>query len=212
MMFRIFAFVPRARWMLPSHSSTAIGPRNALGVARSQRHARKYLQNCRVQSEASAHSEVFGALRTDAAPPAQSLAAEGDERLAADLFSTGFTIGPHPMEYHRVAMNEAGVVCAADLKDVPDGTFVRIAGAAIARQRPGTASGFIFIGHEDESRHLKRHHSSKGVRAKQNDGDAQQVPVGRRSAPESRRCYLGEASSVQVLELGPIDMRSYDFH
>lgn len=41
--------------------------------------------------------------------------------------------------------------CAADLKGVSDGTFVRIAGAVITRQRPGTASGFIFISNEDET-------------------------------------------------------------
>ena len=55
------------------------------------------------------------------------------------------------MQYHRAEINEVGVIRAADLKDVPDGTFVRIAGAVIARQRPGTASGFIFISSEYES-------------------------------------------------------------
>lgn len=74
-----------------------------------------------------------------------------DERLVADFFLTGFTIGPHPMQYHRASLNEAGVIRAIDLKDVPDGPFVRIAGAVIARQRPGTANGFIFISGEDET-------------------------------------------------------------
>jgi error-prone DNA polymerase len=85
----------------------------------------------------------------DAGAPLVSLTI--DERLVGDFVATGFTIGPHPMAYHRTAMNEAGVVRAADLKSVPDGTFVRMAGAVIARQRPGTASGFIFISGEDES-------------------------------------------------------------
>ena len=40
-----------------------------------------------------------------------------DERLVADFFMTGFTIGPHPMAYHRAKMNESGVMRAADLKD-----------------------------------------------------------------------------------------------
>jgi error-prone DNA polymerase len=43
------------------------------------------------------------------------------------------------------------VLRAADLAVVPDGTHVRIAGAVIARRRPGTASGFIFLSNEDET-------------------------------------------------------------
>jgi DNA polymerase III alpha subunit len=39
-----------------------------------------------------------------------------DERLVADFFTTGFTIGPHPMSYHRAQMDKAGVIRAADLK------------------------------------------------------------------------------------------------
>jgi error-prone DNA polymerase len=45
----------------------------------------------------------------------------------------------------------SGVLRAADLRAVPDGAFVRIAGAVIARQRQGTASGFIFLSNEDET-------------------------------------------------------------
>ena len=40
---------------------------------------------------------------------------------------------------------------AADLPQVPHGRQVRIAGCVIARQRPGTASGFIFLSLEDET-------------------------------------------------------------
>jgi error-prone DNA polymerase len=74
-----------------------------------------------------------------------------DERMVADFFVTGFTIGPHPMAYHRAEMNDSGVVRAADLRTIPDGTQVRIAGAVIAWQRPGIASGFIFLSNEDET-------------------------------------------------------------
>lgn len=146
----------------------------------------------------------------DASSPLLSMTM--DERLVADFFLTGFTVGPHPMQYHRAMMNEAGVVRAADLKDVPDGTFVRIAGAVIARQRPGTASGFIFISSEDES----------GI---SNAIIHPQVYEEHRIAVTRGRFLLVEgilqnqdgvisvkASAVRVLELGPIDMRSHDFH
>jgi error-prone DNA polymerase len=74
-----------------------------------------------------------------------------NERLEADFFIAGFTLGPHPMAYQRAELDSAGVMRATDLTGVPDGTFVRIAGAVIARQRPGTASGFIFLSNEDET-------------------------------------------------------------
>ena len=40
---------------------------------------------------------------------------------------------------------------AEDLRHCRDGEFVRAAGCVIARQRPGTAKGFIFISMEDET-------------------------------------------------------------
>jgi error-prone DNA polymerase len=43
------------------------------------------------------------------------------------------------------------VTRAADLERIPDGRIVRIAGAVIVRQRPGTANGFVFLSMEDET-------------------------------------------------------------
>jgi error-prone DNA polymerase len=40
---------------------------------------------------------------------------------------------------------------AQDLKQRSNGEFVRTAGCVIARQRPGTAKGFIFLSMEDET-------------------------------------------------------------
>jgi len=73
------------------------------------------------------------------------------ERLAADYRITGLTIGAHPMRMHRDRMNRLGVTPAADLAHLPDGRRVRIAGAVICRQRPGTANGFVFLSLEDET-------------------------------------------------------------
>ena len=73
------------------------------------------------------------------------------ERLAADFRSTGMTIGPHPMAYRRAEMKKQGVRRAIELAKLPDGMHVRVAGAVIARQRPGTAKGFVFLSLEDET-------------------------------------------------------------
>ena len=74
-----------------------------------------------------------------------------EERLVADFEGTGMTVGPHPMAYYRDNMNAMGVLRAADLAHVGNGTYVRVAGAVICRQRPGTAKGFVFLSLEDET-------------------------------------------------------------
>jgi error-prone DNA polymerase len=73
------------------------------------------------------------------------------ERLSADYTGTGLTVGRHPMYFLRAEMNELGVTPAKDLSKVPHGGLVRVAGAVIVRQRPGTAKGIMFLSMEDET-------------------------------------------------------------
>jgi len=74
-----------------------------------------------------------------------------EERLVADFRGTGMTVGPHPMAYRRTEMKKLGIRTAIELKKLPDGAYVQVAGAVIARQRPGTAKGFVFLSLEDET-------------------------------------------------------------
>jgi error-prone DNA polymerase len=74
-----------------------------------------------------------------------------EERLVADFRGTGMTVGPHPMAYHRPRMTAMGIHKAIDLKQIPTGRRLRIGGCVIARQRPGTAKGFVFLSLEDET-------------------------------------------------------------
>ena len=74
-----------------------------------------------------------------------------DERLVADYAGTGLTTGPHPMAYRRHELRSAGVLSALELQQKQDGRYVCAAGCVIARQRPGTAMGFIFLSMEDET-------------------------------------------------------------
>ncbi len=74
-----------------------------------------------------------------------------EERLVADFRGTGLTVGPHPMAYHRARMDAIGVRKASDLAGIPNGKYLRIGGCVIARQRPGTAKGFVFLSLEDET-------------------------------------------------------------
>jgi error-prone DNA polymerase len=85
----------------------------------------------------------------DAKSPLQPMSHE--ERLVADFRGTGMTVGPHPMAYHREKMNALGIRRADELTQIPNGKYLRIGGCVIARQRPGTAKGFVFLSLEDET-------------------------------------------------------------
>jgi error-prone DNA polymerase len=74
-----------------------------------------------------------------------------EERLVADFRATGLTVGPHPMQYRRAEMKKLGIYCASDLAHLPNGRRLRIGGCVIARQRPGTAKGMMFMSLEDET-------------------------------------------------------------
>jgi error-prone DNA polymerase len=74
-----------------------------------------------------------------------------EERLVADFRATGLTVGPHPMQYRRAEMKRMGIYSAADLAHLPNGLRLRIGGCVIARQRPGTAKGMMFMSLEDET-------------------------------------------------------------
>jgi error-prone DNA polymerase len=73
------------------------------------------------------------------------------ERLIADYRGTGVTVGPHPMALRRADCARLGVTPAAGLAALAGGRRVRVAGAVVVRQRPGTAKGFVFLSLEDET-------------------------------------------------------------
>jgi len=74
-----------------------------------------------------------------------------EERLLADYDGTGLTLGPHPMAFRRGPLGRMGVSRAGDLAAFRHGAWVKVAGAVVVRQRPGTAKGFVFLNLEDET-------------------------------------------------------------
>lgn len=74
-----------------------------------------------------------------------------EERMVADYAGTSVTVGRHPMWHCRFRLQQMSVFRARDLTLVRHGVKLRIAGQVIARQRPGTAHGFIFLSLEDET-------------------------------------------------------------
>ena len=55
------------------------------------------------------------------------------------------------MHYRRAKLRSQGILSSDDLRNCRDGLLIRTAGCVIARQRPGTAKGFIFLSMEDET-------------------------------------------------------------
>jgi len=111
-------------------------------IERVSRRAGPLLEVC---EEAEGAENVSGASHS----PLQPMTAE--DRLVADFRNTGMTVGPHPLSYHRQQLRREGILSAADLQHLSDGVEVRVAGSVIARQRPGTAKGFVFLSLEDET-------------------------------------------------------------
>jgi error-prone DNA polymerase len=73
------------------------------------------------------------------------------EEVLADYRSTGLTLRPHPMHLLRHQYPFSRCKRHRDLADVGNNRFVRIAGLVTGRQRPGTASGVLFLTLEDET-------------------------------------------------------------
>jgi error-prone DNA polymerase len=92
-----------------------------------------------------------GALFADPQNPSPLAQMTPEERLVADYSGTGLTTGRHPMSYRRAELRAQKVLSAEDLRTCRDGEWVRAAGCIIARQRPGTAKGFVFLSMEDET-------------------------------------------------------------
>jgi error-prone DNA polymerase len=74
-----------------------------------------------------------------------------EERLVADYAVTSVTTGPHPMWFRREELNRMGYLRAADLAQRANGNYVKTAGLAIVKQRPGTAAGVVFLSVSDET-------------------------------------------------------------
>jgi error-prone DNA polymerase len=71
------------------------------------------------------------------------------ERMLADYKHTSISVGIHPLQLLRPHL-PAHVATSADLAELAHGSHVEVAGMAVARQRPATANGIVFMLLEDE--------------------------------------------------------------
>jgi error-prone DNA polymerase len=134
------------------------------------------------------------------------------ERLVADYAGTGLTVGRHPMHYWREELRGGEVLSAAELRGRRDGEWVKAAGCVIARQRPGTAMGFIFISMEDET-------GIANVIVTPDLYERERLTVVRSKFLMVEGVLQNQdgvihikASKLTTLSDGAIEMRSHDFH
>ncbi|MDB5811953.1 MAG: polymerase alpha subunit [Betaproteobacteria bacterium] len=73
------------------------------------------------------------------------------ENLVLDYASMGLTLGRHPLTLLRGRLKRMRLSTAAELNSFPHGRLARVAGIVTGRQRPGTASGVVFVTLEDET-------------------------------------------------------------
>ena len=71
------------------------------------------------------------------------------EKVFADYVSTRLTLREHPISLLKTSIGSRTL--HSDIRDTADGSRVIVAGLVITRQRPGTASGVIFITLEDDT-------------------------------------------------------------
>ena len=85
--------------------------------------------------------------------PHEQLAFRGlaaHERLLAEYATLGFSASGHPLSLVRNAL-PSGLTLNKDLEDLKAGVKCQVAGLVVARQRPETAKGTVFLLVEDET-------------------------------------------------------------
>jgi error-prone DNA polymerase len=89
------------------------------------------------------------ALALDLPAPPELRELSSWESMLADYGTTGLTTRTHPLALLRERL-PADAVTSRDLETIDHGTRIRAGGLVVARQRPGTANGIVFILLEDE--------------------------------------------------------------
>jgi error-prone DNA polymerase len=151
-----------------------------------------------------------GIIEKDTASPLAQM--DTEERLVSDYHGTGLTTGPHPMFYRRAEMRRLNIKSAAELRAMPNGKRAIVAGAVITRQRPGTASGLIFITLEDETGYanvIVMPHIYEKYR--QAVLEPRFVRVSGKIQNQDGIVHL-KAEDVEPLMISGIQMASHDFH
>ena len=72
------------------------------------------------------------------------------QEVMTDYATTGLSLKRHPVSIVREQLEEMNIIPSQQFADLAQGQWVKVAGLVLIRQRPGTASGIIFVTLEDE--------------------------------------------------------------
>ena len=72
------------------------------------------------------------------------------EQVVDDYSTISMSLRAHPLQLLRPMLSERRMAHSEKLRDAQNGDFLQLAGLVLVRQRPGTASGVVFVTLEDE--------------------------------------------------------------
>lgn len=73
------------------------------------------------------------------------------EHVIQDYHATRLSLKAHPVSFLRERYKKIGMRATKEIYDLRSGSRVMVAGIVLVRQRPGTASGVVFVTLEDET-------------------------------------------------------------
>jgi error-prone DNA polymerase len=138
-----------ARAALTRHDLDLLANADALQSLAGHRRQAAWLA-CAEKIASAVQGDLFAGL--PAREAAAELGAPGEgENLVADYRSLGLTLRRHPLNLLRPQLAARRFIKAADLALADNHALIRAAGIVVGRQRPGTATGIVFVTLEDES-------------------------------------------------------------
>ena len=134
---------------LPGHSLRRLAEADAFGsLGLSRRQALWEIMKCH-----NTPMPLFDWLEEDcdAEPAVQLPQMPMSQEVTTDYRTAGLSLKRHPVALIRPELNQMRITTAAELSALGHGTWVKVAGLVLVRQRPGTASGIVFETLEDET-------------------------------------------------------------
>ena len=133
------------RAKLDTRDLKALAAAAALGALSEHRH-RAYWDVAGIHQQA----DLFAHLQANESAPVLAAPSEG-ANIVADYRSTGLTLGRHPLALLRQRLGDLRFSSAGQIGTLARGRLTRVCGIVICRQRPGSASGVVFVTLEDET-------------------------------------------------------------
>jgi len=73
------------------------------------------------------------------------------QEVMTDYSTIGLSLKKHPVALIREELKAKNIITSSELLERPHGKWTKVAGLVLIRQRPGTASGIVFVTLEDET-------------------------------------------------------------